>query len=83
VNNSCSPSWPSIALLAAGYYLVYLPLWDTHEQLVVQRDEVQMTYDETMAKIASFDKLKSEVGTLSAQVTERTKVYYPSIIQEN
>jgi type IV pilus assembly protein PilO len=71
-----------IALLAAGYYLVYLPLWDTHEQLVVQRDEVQMTYDETMAKIASFDKLKSEVGTLSAQVTERTKVYYPSIIQE-
>ncbi|NCC76360.1 MAG: hypothetical protein EOM08_08005, partial [Clostridia bacterium] len=36
-----------IALLAVGYYLVYLPMWETHEQLVVQRDEVQMTYDET------------------------------------
>lgn len=71
-----------IALLAIGYYLVYLPMWETHEQLVVQRDEVQMTYDETMAKIASLDKMKSEVGTLSAQVIERTKVYYPSIIQE-
>lgn len=71
-----------IALLAVGYYLVYLPMWETHESLVVQRDEVQMTYDETMAKIASLDKMKSEVATLSAQVNERTQVYYPSIIQE-
>lgn len=71
-----------IALLAVGYYLVYLPMWDTHESLVAKRDEVQMTYDETMAKIASLDKMKGEVATLSAQVMERTTVYYPSIIQE-
>ncbi len=71
-----------IALLAVGYYLVYLPMWETHESLVAQRDEVQMTYDETMAKIASLDKMKGEVATLSAQVMERTQVYYPSIIQE-
>jgi len=71
-----------IGLLAAGFYLVYTPLSNTHAQLLTQRDEVQLSYDEAMAKIATLDKTKTEVANLSATVVERTKVYFPSIIQE-
>jgi type IV pilus assembly protein PilO len=71
-----------LALLAGGYYLVYLPLSETHNQLQTEREDLQLQYDETMARIASIDRTKAELNDLAARVNERTKVYFPSIIQE-
>ena len=71
-----------IGLLAGGYYLIFLPMMETLTATQSRQAELQIEYDSVTAELKNFDKLQADATALYDAVNERTKKYYPSIIQE-
>lgn len=71
-----------IGILAGGYYLIFLPMMETLTAAQSRQTELQTEYDTVSAEMKNFDKLQADATALYDAVNERTKKYYPSIIQE-
>lgn len=71
-----------VALIVGGYYVLFEPMGQRLEQVRNERSALQQEYDQTLAELNGLTQIKEQAAILTANISERTKVFYPSIIQE-
>lgn len=73
----------SCVLVAVLYYqFIFVPKQDEIEGLEQELSDVQLRYDQVMENIATLEKRKDKIIKVSAGITEKTNVLYPTLIQE-
>ena len=73
-----------MVLISVIYYqLVYVKQIEKIEKLELERIEVQTKYDTVMTTIRSIDEKKGEIKVYNANIEEKSKEFYPKLIQEN
>ena len=71
-----------IASGAAYYKFVYKTQIEKVEQLTVKKQQLQQEYDSVMQTIRTLEERKGKIKIYNSNIKEKSKIYYPEIIQE-
>ncbi|NLW11014.1 MAG: hypothetical protein GX028_03245 [Clostridiaceae bacterium] len=71
-----------VAVIAAGYYFVFVPTMDKTNELNSRQLDVQAQADEIQIELASFPKVQEEVLSYETSLVDISAKFYPEIIQE-
>lgn len=71
-----------VAVIAAGYYFVFVPTMDKTNELNSRQLDVQAQADEIQIELASFPKVQEEVLSYETSLADISAKFYPEIIQE-
>ena len=73
----------SVVLVTVLYYqFIFVNQQEKLTTLEGQLAEVQVRYDQVMSNIATLPQRQEKIKGLTASISERTAVYYPTLIQE-
>lgn len=71
-------------LICLGYYIfIFSKQVDTLTEKRVERDKIVAEYDQAIQNISTLEKKKEKLQTLTSTITDKTKMFYPTILQEN
>lgn len=71
-----------VAVIAAGYYFVFVPTMDKTNELNSRQIDVQAQADEIQIELASFPRVQEEVLSYETSLADISAKFYPEIIQE-
>ena len=71
-------------LICFGYYnFIFSKQVDKLTEKRVERDKIVAEYDQALQDISTLEKKKEKLQTLTSTIAEKTKMFYPTILQEN
>jgi type IV pilus assembly protein PilO len=71
-----------VAVIAAGYYFVFVPVMEKSDELDARMEDVQLQADEIEIELAALPRVQEEVQNYETSLADLSARFYPEIIQE-
>jgi type IV pilus assembly protein PilO len=71
-----------VAIIAAGYFLVFIPLMEKQDELVMKQVDMQAQADVIKIELAALPGMRENVSGYKNSLADLSSRFYPDIIQE-